>query len=587
MLTEFTRNTFRLKPEFTDEQKRLRPYPRVSEDGWREISNDADGNRLMGILREDLKWTKWNGLPEPNIFKKPVPPCPFPGFEPRPHQLEAISNILTFKHHAIFMDMGLGKTFTSLFCAAHWVSKGQASRFLVVAPKRVIPEWVRQCRRFQAQLATKILVPIILGDDMSQDERANMLRLTQNIKGVVYVTNYEALRKGSPLYYAIKGNADPDKGPVVEPITFDACFADESVRIRNTSTQASIGLRELSRFFKRRYVLSGLPAPQTFSDYVGQIAFLHPVYMGYNTKEVFEKDWGVRSFYTGKIESYTNIEHWHKRIHTMGTVIRKKDAGINLPDKIYAPKHLDMAPDQQKAYDAMADQFVAWVEDYKSQGNPIEVMAPNVLAKLTRLRQITNGWLCGATDKEALKNQSWFNETEGDIPKLPPIPFSSNPKLEMLEELLDEVEFPFVVVAAYTHEIEAIQNLIMEQGKACEKIAGDVSTKRQMEIQDDFDAGLIDVMVIQSDSGKYGLNLQRAHTIVFFSNSFSLDSRAQSEDRVHRDGQTEKVTVVDLIVEGSVDEKIMEALETKRSLAHIILENPSCVRREDYAKAGY
>lgn len=585
MKASFAGNQFILKPEFTDETKRLALYPRSSEDGTRKINNDPDGNRLIEILRSDLVYPE--DLKDLRTFhiKKPLPGSPFPGWSPKPWQREPIQNMLTYRHHAIFMEMGLGKTFCTYFTMATLAKRKEASRFLVVCPKRVMPEWVRQHKRMDSE---RILNVILLADNYSVEQRANMIKLCKDMPNVVFVMNYEAFRKGSVVYNTIAGMPDAKGNPTEEPITFDMVTLDESVKIRYTDTQVSQGLRKLAKHFKRRYILTGLPAPQDFSDYIGQMAFLHPVYFGYNTRDTFIKDFGVRDPWNpNKISSFRNIKKWHERVHTLASVVRK-EGNIQLPPKNYVRRVVSMAQDQQQAYDQMANMYAAYVE---SLNGPIELTAPNVLAKLTRLRQIADGWLCGIKDRS--KPLEFFNEDE-ELPNLPPIPFSSNPKLEALSEMLggdtpeiDVNESPVVIVASYTHEIWAIMNTLMEHGILTEKIDGEISTARQMEIQDAFDAGVVKALVIQSESGKYGLNLQKAKHLIYFSNSYSYDSRGQSEDRVHRHGQTGNVTIIDLVSEDTIDEVILDTLRDKKNLAEIILHNPRVVTRQDYQKAGY
>ena len=72
-------------------------------------------------------------------------------------------------------------------------------------------------------------------------------------------------------------------------------------------------------------------------------------------------------------------------------------------------------------------------------------------------------------------------------------------------------------------------------------------------------------------TGGYGLTLTAASTVVYFSNSFDLEVRLQSEDRAHRIGQTKSVTYVDLFVPGTIDEKIVKALRAKIDIANEVL----------------
>ena len=131
----------------------------------------------------------------------------------------------------------------------------------------------------------------------------------------------------------------------------------------------------------------------------------------------------------------------------------------------------------------------------------------------------------------------------------------------------------------YRHDIQTIEKEIAnEYGK--ETVAsyyGDTKDANRQSIVDDF-------MDVSSDlrffignpkTGGYGLTLTSSHTVVYYSNDYSLEVRMQSEDRAHRIGQKEKVTYVDLIAEGTIDEKIVSALNSKIDLASKVMgEDP-------------
>ena len=131
----------------------------------------------------------------------------------------------------------------------------------------------------------------------------------------------------------------------------------------------------------------------------------------------------------------------------------------------------------------------------------------------------------------------------------------------------------------YRHDIQTIEKEVAnEYGK--ESVAsyyGDTKDNIRQSIVDDF-------MVADSDlrffignpkTGGYGLTLTSSHTVVYYSNDYSLEVRMQSEDRAHRIGQTQKVTYIDLMAEGTIDEKIVKALNNKIDLASKVMgEDP-------------
>lgn len=547
-----------LVPEEFYEVTRLQVYQTKSY--AKTISRTPTGHRLFNCLREDLPALR--EYPE-----QPVELVPFPKLDLKPmkHQIAPIQQAITFTHHGLFLEPGLGKTFSSIYVMRHLYETGQGKKFLVLAPRRVVDTWVHEFRTFGGPL--KVME---LNDQYSQEEKANLLELLYTLDGIVLITNYESLRKDSVVQKRI----------IEKGMTFDAVFMDESVKVRNTGTQNFRGVYALQPYFKRRYILTGLPTPRNVADYVGQLAQLHPVYLGFSQRTPFEKAYGEKNYLTGKYDSWRNIDWIHRRVHTVTTVLQKEDAGLGLEEPLYIKRYVRLTPEQKRRYQELSQQFVTFVESL----NGAEVSAPSVLAKLCRLSQLTGGWLCGL---KLLKTHELFSMDDAEWEQLPPMPFEPNPKMELLAELVEtELPKPFLVVARFVHEVMAIQDMLSGMNLRVEALHGGTTNKAFKTLQDDFREGRLDAIVLQSDSGKYGLNLQRARHLVYYSNSYDFDSRGQSEARVYRIGGVGQPTIYDLLTEGTVDRTIYNSLMDKRDVAMLLLKDPKQVQLEDYATVG-
>lgn len=703
MITETTETGFLLTPEFEDERKRLKTY--IPGKNKKPVTTSRTGYRLLNLLSEDLPGSKIPCLPsccpscgttEPykescracgtdltqetltsyqdkrchtcKTWVKPTSTCPSCGsvaphapeeiplvplpqdlpFPALPHQEKAIQALLSFDHHGLFMDPGLGKTFTYLMAIHHlWKHQG-CTRFVVVCPKSVIPTWLKpffivQPVPVKDEQGNPVLnedgEPVVTGltlngrsfepgetvtlstiwpelkimglgdsDIFSRGHQIcwkvpgkgrgefinNVWYLagrpcseacpypnpeTQNLgQPVLLVTNYESLRHGSDAVDSL----------VKEKLLWDAICLDESVKIKETDTLIYRGLMEVRHLFRRRYLATGIPAPQSVADYAGQAAFLHPVYFGYSTRRAFEKDNGwVDGYAKGKVRwKHDRLKWIHARVHKIATVIRTEDTDLKLPEKSYKRYYVQMTPEQQRHHDDLSSKFVTYIETVKAQhgghltGAQLAVITPNILSQITRLTQLTGGFICGLRDPRVIL-APWENAE--DAPCLPPqsLP-DGNPKLELLcNEILEEFEKPLVIVAKFKEEIKVIDEAFKLRDLKGRVIQGDVPLHERSEIEDQFRAKELDYIILQSETGKYGLNLQTSHNIIFYSNSYSFDSRGQSEKRVHRIGQTHNVTIVDILCSNSIDSTVLAALNKKRSISELILSNPRAIQDED------
>ena len=158
---------------------------------------------------------------------------------------------------------------------------------------------------------------------------------------------------------------------------------------------------------------------------------------------------------------------------------------------------------------------------------------------------------------------------DGDIQVLP-----SN-RLSELMSVVDELQGKAIIWASYTHDIQQIADALRDRfgPQSVATYYGETPQDERQEIiqkfQDPDDP--LHFFVGQPRTGGYGITLTAAKTVVYYSNNYDLEIRLQSEDRAHRIGQTNKVTYIDLVTPGTIDEKILKALRNKINLASEVL----------------
>ena len=222
-----------------------------------------------------------------------------------------------------------------------------------------------------------------------------------------------------------------------------------------------------------------------------------------------------------------------------------KEDCLDLPAKIYSPRHIELSKEQEKAYNDLATFAIAQLE-----GQTLTVN--NTMTMLLRLHQITCGYL--PTD-----------DGQGE-----PIPLKNN-RMDELLSVLEETEGKVIIWANYRYSIFDIEkNLKKKFGEdTVVTYFGDTKDQDRQEIVKTFqdEESPVRFFVANQQTGGYGLTLTAASTVVYYSNNYDLEKRIQSEDRAHRIGQKNNVTYIDIICEGTVDENIVSSLRNKIDLA--------------------
>ena len=331
---------------------------------------------------------------------------------------------------------------------------------------------------------------------------------------------------------------------------------DESTTIKNHSAQRTKNILKLAKHSKYRRIMTGSPVTKSPLDLFSQVQFLDPwlldqqSYYSFRARYavVVQRSVGTHSFQ--HIVKYQRLDELQEKIQNFSTRVLKSDC-LDLPEKVYTKRSVSLTPEQLKAYTEMKKAAITFFEE--------NVMtAASVLTQMIRLHQIT----CGHVKTD-----------DGEVKPI------KNNRIKELLEVLEETDGKVIIWAVYRYDIQEIERTLGEKyGK--ESVAtyyGDTKDSIRQSIVDRFmDADdPLRFFVGNPKTGGYGLTLTSSHTVVYYSNDYSLEVRLQSEDRAHRIGQTSKVTYVDLMADHTIDEKIVKALNAKIDLASQVMgEDP-------------
>jgi SNF2 family DNA or RNA helicase len=283
-------------------------------------------------------------------------------------------------------------------------------------------------------------------------------------------------------------------------------------------------------------------------DLYQQCAFLSPnclnaaSYYSFQARYavVIERSVATHSF--KQVVGYRRLDELKEKLDRFSFRVTKEEC-LDLPDKLYVKREVDLTDEQKRAYLQMKSMAL-------SQFKEGVTSTVNALTQLMRLHQI----VCGHVKLD-----------NGEVIELP------NNRIGELLSVVEETDGKIIIWANYRHDIEAIKlALSKEYGmNSVGMYYGDTPDDERKRVLEEFQKPDSEMrfFVGNPSTGGYGLTLTAAQTMVYYSNSFDLEKRLQSEDRAHRIGQTKNVTYIDLIAVGTVDEKIVKALRDKIDIA--------------------
>ena len=464
---------------------------------------------------------------------------------PYEHQKKALKVSWDADYYALFMEMGTGKTKVAIDNIAVLYERGKIKAALVIAPKGVYDNWVKN--EIPTHLPDRIERRVLRwtpAKTKTYEEELIDFVISKEPPLKIFVMNVEAFstKRGLEAAEAFLYQ-NPDNFVLV----------DESTTIKNRKaarTKNIMGLRHISKY---RRILTGSPITKSPMDLFSQSLFLHAKALNHNSFFAFQARYAVvrqrtmghRSFQ--EIVGYRRLDELSEKLDNFSYRVLKKDC-LDLPEKVFVRREIELTKEQRSAYDQMSKLALAVLNDGEL------ATTASVLTQLMRCQQICCGHL--TTD-------------DGVVQELP------NNRLASLMELADEVQGKVIIWATYTHDIKKIADALSDRfgPSSVATYYGETPQSERQEIVNWFQDpdNPLRFFVGQPKTGGYGITLTAANTVIYYSNSYDLEIRLQSEDRAHRIGQTNKVTYIDLVAPDTVDEKVLQALRDKIILAGEVL----------------
>jgi len=410
------------------------------------------------------------------------------------------------KKAALWIDMGLGKTISTLTALSDLVANKKVKKVLIVAPLRVAKHtWSEEIRNWgHIQIDYTILA------------------------GLTPANRKAAIYSDSPVHI-INREMIPWLVEVLgQKWHYDCVVIDESSSFKSHASKRWKAFRKVLGKIKRMVQLTGTPAPNSLMDLWPQLYLLDKGERLENTRGKFlakyctvvgNPQWNQ---YEVNPERADTI---YKKVKDLVLRMSAKDY-LELPERIDLTVEVELPPKARKAYEDMKRDFIMMYESG-------EVLAVNAAVQVGKLLQICNG--------------NAYTE-DGDFVEL------HKEKLNELEQIIEQAQEPVLVAYNYKSDLSVIQ----KQLPNAEVLSSDPSAI------DRWNKGEIPVLLTHPASAGHGLNLQKGgNIIVWYGVPWSLELYQQFNARLHRQGQQKPVRIIHIVAKDSADESVVESLKTK------------------------
>lgn len=447
---------------------------------------------------------------------------------PLPRDIPAKTN-RPCKGYAHFLQMRLGKTAVALNEFALFRRDWGYTKLVVIAPNKYKADWGSEADRFG------LGVP---GHVFESKKRAAVNDFVKENPECLISVNYEALVSEETAALLFR---------LIDEKTL--LVFDESILIKNRAAVTTKRAMKLAGKAGAVRILTGKPMVQGPQDFYSQLAMIGQM-TGLNFY-AFRNHFCIMGGYLGKqVVGVKNAHRLNEMVETRGFVAKRSD-WMDTHAVDYEIRKIEMTAEQRRAYKEFDEEFSLEVSGQM-------ISAEQAVTKAMKLQQISSGFLLD----EHRRPHTLVPMV--DLPKF----------LDMVEQLENEVEGKAIILANFNHTIDELVRLLNKKRTAV--IRGGMDAREaqaeKMRFNETKDCRFI---VGQFKAIKYG------HTLMgnaedpcldtfYFENSYSLDDRAQTEERNQGAGQLGRTHIVDYVT-NPVDKKIVKALQRKESISAAII----------------
>lgn len=453
--------------------------------------------------------------------------------------MEAYHKGKDLPEYGLFFEVGAGKTAAAIAIArSKYALHKRLLKTIVFGPPIIVENWRREWG-MHSKVSSDSVIPL----QGAGRKRIETFVKTNNLPRI-YITNYEALLMPDLFEEFLKWKP--------ELLIFDELHKVKDMRSKRT--KLAIKLADESVY---RLGLTGTPVLNSPMDLFSQFRVLDKGatfgknFFSFRAKYFVDKNAGMpqgKYFPDWRPRSST-FEEMNQLVYKKAMRVKKIDC-LDLPPLVRKPVFVGMLPAQAKAYAEMKKAFITYIQDKAA-------VADLAITKALRLQQIVSGFV--KLDDDSVSE------------------FKDHPRKEALKDLLEDLcpDHKVIVWAVFKNNYKDIEAVCDELKIKYVAVHGEITDKDKFSNVDAFNNDPeVRVLFGHPMSGGIGINLVASDVSIFYSRNFSLEQDIQAEARNYRGGSErhQKVTRIDLVTPGTIDEEIMNRLAQKTAIGEKILK---------------
>jgi len=457
-----------------------------------------------------------------------------PKTRPFPHQVEAIEYISNSQAVPLFDEQGLGKTKIVIESLSNNMDQGIIDGALIICKKHLIVNW-------QDEIETHSHLKYIV------------LRGNANEKGLkfmgyshFYIINYESVI------------SEVERLEMFLKIRKLAIVLDESHTIKNPFAKTTNAIFRLKDLAKKRIIITGTPIANKPLDLWAQFYFLDNGKLLGDSYKDFEKTYSI-NLKNDDLSKQKEKFNCLRNIVLSNSIRRLKEDVLELPEKIFFEKSVQLVDQQKKFYDQLRDEL--YIEITNADGKKIIDESEELLKKLLRLAQIaSNPFLIDRA----------YDETPAKFPLMD----------TLIDNILKQNE-KVIVWSCFVENIRILYKRYRKLGSLM--LYGDIPIEKRGDIVKQFrNNDGFRILIANPAAAKEGLTLTSANNAIYLDRNFNMVDYLQSQDRIHRISQTEECRIYKLIAKNTIDEYIDEIIYKKHKLAEYVQGDRDDIEVERY-----
>lgn len=471
-------------------------------------------------------------------------------YSPMGHQSKMLDMAWGLPACAWFAKMGTGKSFTAIHLAFARFQAGQIDAVMILCPSTLRLTWMKELAKYATgEYNFRV-------HDTKAKWMPDFCRPGKRKELRILAVSVEGLGVSEALYDSACGFLPGNRVMVIN---------DESSRIKNPDAKRTQRAINIGNSADYRIILNGTPIALGIHDLWSQYEFLDPNIIGSGDYWSFKTRYITYGGYENKqIIGYQNVEELMNLIVPYTCEVGKEV--LNLPDKMMKTIYIEPTAEQKRLFRAV-------IKGVDADPNAPNIKVENTLEKRLRLRQITGGYLPRAVPKVKV-----IDGIESEIIDTVLEPLGSNPKFDAMIDMVEDnfVGTKFIIWTPFVHEIEHIAEVLRKKygTNAVECYYGKTDKSMRSAIEDRYcNDPELRFFIGNPVAAGLGLTLISGENdvMVYYSGTEAYIERAQSEDRSHRIGQKNTVTVIDMVMVKTVDEIILASIGEKMSVEEYVM----------------